>query len=548
MIQGRPTIAALIHGTMRPIFRVARRWICWLIAFGVLIQSPVIVVAQSDDAPAVAASGVPIDVNLAIPVTLSDSAPWQYVADATPVVDLGIPTRVAIPADSNGGSTVERILLLPASKRALVVCKKSADVPQTVTYVCNLEKGQVDAVVSAANESPICVSQDGTRMLCRNLSDGGQKPSELTLYSLRGGKANPLVVWKPYGPESEVAWAAIVDNDHILTLSEAGALALWEVPELRAIWTTAIGQTAAVALSGGSKTLAVVADSGVKLVSVADGRVVGVIPTPVKSPQAAAFSDDGKRLAVLSGTVAERIRVWNLTDGDLERDFGLATKPTDMKLLAWVDANHLLVGGAQLVDVDRRLELWRFTNASTPSGVSAIYGGRLWFMSSALSPTSMLESVALPTRQSLDAAERFTADDLLVLKPGTEVSIDLKGEGDLYTGRQALTKQINENEFKIASKAPVRFVGEVRKLPAQSLRVRSSGGAITDQEFNPRLVLLSIFVGKDLVWQRSSIFGPTGSVQVRENESIEQALERVTNADLTALATFELPRYLARIP
>jgi hypothetical protein len=554
MCQGRTTTAA-------PLKNRARRARGWWVALGLIVALAHATVnlstARADASEAAAnetvapSNSVPIDTSLIAPISFADTPQWRYIPDPAPTSTLTSSARIVIPGTGNIGDEVETVLLAPGATQAVVVSKRGGATGHK-SYVCNYGTGAIDAVWEGTDELPICVSRDGTRVLCQTSTGKGRAKIELVVYELNGGKAKPLVAWKPYSQQSssEVQWAAFVDSDKVVTLSTGGAIALWDVSSLHPVWTGKVDDKAIVALSGGRNTLAIAAEAGVKLINVGDGRVVGVITTPMKDPQSLAFSADGKRLAACSGWLRDQILVWNLADGRVDRDFGLIGHISG-KQLDWADDTHLLISGSVLVDVDRRVEIWRFTNVGESKNNFAVDAGRLWFVNSGLAQAATLGSLTIPTRQALGSVSKLKPEQLVVLQPGSEVALELSGDGDVNGAREALAKQLTEKDIKIVPKSSTRLVGQVKVLPAQRVRVRNFGQpqlSATEYEFTPRVALLSLFVDNELVWQRASHFGPSGSVDVKDGESIDQALVRLTKADVMSLTNFEIPRYLSRIP
>jgi hypothetical protein len=78
----------------------------------------------------------------------------------------------------------------------------------------------------------------------------------------------------------------------------------------------------------------------------------------------------------------------------------------------------------------------------------------------------------------------------------------------------------------------------------------ASGPSFDEQEhqFTPRTVLLRLMAGGEEVWKRGFTKEPTGYIQLQQNETVDQALQRLTDASVEVLGKYRLPRYLARIP
>jgi SLA1 homology domain 1, SHD1 len=134
-------------------------------------------------------SGVEVDIGLAMPIDLAGDGSWKYqpeAAEANPVVTpLQVPLSVAM-ADHH---VAMRTLLLPREKKALVAFRpgggKSLDEADTA-YVCDYDRGRIEARIATGSETPVAVSPDGTLLLLsRQDSDGHSGGATLTVCSRR---------------------------------------------------------------------------------------------------------------------------------------------------------------------------------------------------------------------------------------------------------------------------------------------------------------------------------------------------------------------------
>jgi hypothetical protein len=363
------------------------------------------------------------------------------------------------------------------------------------------------------------------------------------------------VAWKPYAEQrsTDVVWADFINSQQIVTRNSAGDVGLWRIPEVWPKWVAHLERGAAVALSPTRKYLAAAVRDGIKIIDLAEGKMVGSIPAEIDAADAIAFNRDGKRLAVWSG---DRIRVWDLESAAITHDFGLQ-RPFYSGLLGqgtldWVDDSHVLLIGRLLVDLDRRVACWEFTNVGNTGAFS---GGRLWFVDNK-SAAPKLCSIALPNREATDAVAKFTPEQTLVLQPGMKVAVEITnrgGSGDTNATREALVKKLDDNGIAIVPESAVRLVGEI--IPGQtqkiSVRMWTATGPSFDQqphEFTPRTVLLRLITGGEVVWKRGFTHAPPAYIQLQENETVDQALQRLTDASIEELARYRLPKYLARIP
>ena len=117
-----------------------------------------------------------------------------------------------------------------------------------------------------AGMTPLDVAPDGSMVLARTDGFGFGKRAELRIYAHDGDKVNPVAAWIPYNhhvlggalaqtkahaadgdatrtdrhgslhPDADVEWAAFVDAKHVLSISRAGELALWEIPKIRPVY------------------------------------------------------------------------------------------------------------------------------------------------------------------------------------------------------------------------------------------------------------------------------------------------------------------------
>jgi hypothetical protein len=505
-----------------------------------------------------AESGVPIDASLAIPIDLAGDGTWKYVPEESIVEHAAAPMQVPLSIAVAEHHEAARTLLLPQERKAIVVfqgSRTSKDSESHRSYVCDYDRGRVEVQLDTAGDAPLAISPDGGMLLLAHPESGAQNNTALTVCSRSGANFQRLATWKPYGnlQQGDVIWAAFVDAHQVVTLNSAGDVALWSVPEIWPKWTAKLEQGAAIALSPGRKYLATAAGDGIKLLNVADGKVVGTIEAAIDAADAIAFSDDGKRLAVWS---ADRIRVWDLEVASLVQDFGLQRTffgaIRGHGKLDWVDDNHLLVDGRLLVDLDHRVACWEFTNVGSASAVS---GGRMWFVDDKTNAPKLC-SLALPNPAALNAVSKFTPEQMLVLQPGMRVSVEITnngGSGDTNAAREALVKKLTDNGIAVVPESQVKFVGEVIPGETQKIRVRmwsASGPSFDEQEhqFTPRTVLLRLIAGGEEVWKRGFTKEPTGYIQLQQNETVDQALQRLTDASVEVLGKYRLPRYLARIP
>ena len=201
-----------------------------------------------------------------------------------------------------------------------------------------------------------------------------QERKRVDVWSLAAGKH--AVGFTPYAGDGKVRWAALLDDKRLLTLSTAGKLALWSLPDCKAVYA-GDGFLGTATLSAGRKYL------------VASRARAVWSSRPARAPRAAccrcrperlasntvslAFNADGKALAGIVGGLLVR---WDMSKGTL-LDSCRAPRPGHMQ---WCGERHILVHGV-LVDLDVKAPV---SNYDRPL-IRIHYGspdGRAWFTTS----------------------------------------------------------------------------------------------------------------------------------------------------------------------
>ena len=75
-----------------------------------------------------------------------------------------------------------------------------------------------------------------------------------------------------------MTWAEFIDAEHLLTLSHAKELVLWDVAKLKPIYVVNVATSMTPGLSAERDYVAVVAEGHVAILRTVDGTVVGVLP------------------------------------------------------------------------------------------------------------------------------------------------------------------------------------------------------------------------------------------------------------------------------
>jgi hypothetical protein len=358
----------------------------------------------------------------------------------------------------------------PEAPQALIVCR-DADTKNSFGSVVaggellwgdryDLASGKyLGKVDLPAVSDVIAFSPDGTGLLMRD-QDRGER---LDLFSTADSK--PLLGWRPYDKEPEadreVAWAAFTDAKHVLTLSTAGKLMLWVVPDGRATFAVADAFKGKGVLSPARDAVLGPAGNEIRFFDTATGRKLGKVaaPAPIDPDSFAAdVRSDGESLAALLGAT---LVTWDLKTG---KDLASLTSSSAGDRLEWCNPSLLLAGDRSLIDLKAQGEVWRYRGGKHAVGSPE---GHHWV---AVEPyqgkPAYLMDLPLPDKAYNEMASLTVGGKGDVMfKPGDTISLKIEGAkapGDQDAFRAAvtetLTQKLKANDIGIADGLPVSLV------------------------------------------------------------------------------------------
>jgi hypothetical protein len=488
-------------------------------------------------------------------IKVPERVEWAYEPIEEPKFSLPRTAHVDLKSKHGDFVRLKRILPLAKDKTAFVVFvdedpRHNESYPSSV-QACSLQSGKVESEKGfAARFEPIDLSTDGSIVLARSTGFFPNARNTLRIYRRQGNMVKPLCAWQPCEPSpddkaaaaksDEVKWANLVDNEHVVTMSGDGDLVIWRVPDVTPVYRMSLGWGGTYEFAGDHKYLVVVKDSAIVILSALDGRPVGKIkgnPTGFSS-SVLGISDSGTKLAVVQGN---RFFVWDLKTREMTRDFSVEGAGWSLE---WLDDNHLLSGGT-VIDIERRIPIF-----SSTVEAYQVEGGRVWYVES-----SQLKVAEVPDQQLLNRAAKLNPDDLLVLRPGISVAIDLQVGGqpeEIERTRKAIAARLQANDMKVDAESKVKLVGTLQPGKTETVRYRTFGvGGTAETQVTTQVLSLSFQVNGETVWQQTQSTWVPSLVSLKEGETIEQAVARDVekqNQGMTAsrLGQIELPKYLSR--
>ncbi len=382
----------------------------------------------------------------------------------------------------------------------------------------------------------------------------GSTPGRLDFWKLADGTATHAGGWKTAGFFDKTGLTlerlVFLDERRILTLGNS--LTLWDWRNATAVYTFPIDKSVTVGLSSNQKQVAVYANGTVSVVNVDDGKTLASLAVERAGLSALAISKQGDFLA---GWGAGSLRIWDMSDGNLIREMTLAAN-TAGNALAWLGDKYLLVGDQHLVDIELRTVLWQYTKDFRSSPLVAAAGGQFWYAVKGNEDNSRLISVKLPHADLDDLTAKMDPDELLVFKPGARVAlkIDLPFPPDEQKAiYDEYVKQLEASGVTVDDKANLVLKafterGKEDTISLRNIRSPRFGGEGEKVTFTPTISRITLTNGDRQLWAKSISHGPSGIIRLQQDETSQQAVDRLCQPNAGFFRSMLLPKYLALLP
>jgi hypothetical protein len=509
-------------------------------------------------------------------ITINRSASGKITPDAIEGEALGKPRSIAFNvggaiASATSGNLMHSLVFDRARGQLIVGTGSYSENSAIQLNFCDLKAGKwLRAVEFQTAALPADVSPDGSLVACSLGMTSGFDPfkTSRTVEVWKLGQKPALVAgWKAERiPGADFLPGQIVrfiSSEQVLTFSPlSGTVTLWKIKGAEAVYSLQAEPRCFPVLSANRKQLAVMTLLGPAVLEAATGRTLAVLASEPDFNAGFAFRADGRQLACLS---INRLRIWDLEKKSVVQDISLSRElPADT--LAWIDDDHLLAGGAHLIEISKRIELWQYQFDG--NGAATIIDGQLCYALPTSDAGRQMGTffVPLPHSQAVATAKDLTADQLTVLKPGMDVSLDVRLNGapdEVKTVTDALTAQLKANQMKVVATGAAVTIelavdqGQTTTETYESdvAKPRTPGGNIWDINKQQETVNLTnqtarvtIKQNGKTIWERSGQFNTFAPPVVwhAEGETVQQALDKKQPSPLQFFQGVLLPKNVAR--
>jgi hypothetical protein len=501
-------------------------------------------------------------------VAVSDPGKWALKPDAAPATEKPVnkPIILASTVKSKGKGElpffehVDNLLFDRGRGRALVVIRDGSPGKEL-----DVKLQRVDLLQGKAGEpfnypskmKPVDLDPAGEQLLSRDdfMFSPRHKVSGVGIWKLEEKGLKKVKTFSAHEPgefhKGAPEWAQFVDADHIITVSFPNKLAMFQVSKARAVYKMDLAHGSGIpALSANRKYLAVSVNDGVYILDALTGDSLAKMPGDPGSVSALSFRPDGTQLA---GFSAQRLSVWNLEKGDLYRDiyFSQALHATKID---WLDRGYLLVGGQNLIDLDRRIVLWRYQfegmNAGSPAFGES--GGAFWYaLTSQDRKERGLFRARLPHEEALKTAASLRADDLLAVKPGAQVSLSVNVQGDPNEQQKALnalTAQLRQLGMSVVNGGSLVLQASTETGKTSTIEYHAFGrlGGSEKATVTEQISRLKFVENGKVIWEAVSVSGAPHILHMKQGETAQQALAPYQRPNVQFFVNVKVPQYVAR--
>jgi HEAT repeat protein len=414
----------------------------------------------------------------------------------------------------------------------------------------------VSSQVVLGSISKLYLSPQATRLLAVSDEREGDRRSALYVFDLTGEQPQELTKWWPNAGDrrdrGDISWADWIDEQSLLSRSDNGQLVMWRVAGATptAVYETVLEhsarallrRTANALLSPGRSYVLLASATSTDIRRAQDGALVATLQTSRPIFGAMAFDSAGVRLAAAARS---HVDVWNMTTGTLEREFDCKSLRFSDSI-AWLDDNHLLVNGEDIVDVQRRLVAWRYQYWGSQL---VSHGPWQWMLvenrdTHALMPGKLLQDNVLAAAKDLDP------DAILALRPGDKVTFENLLQGDQrQKAETALREAIARAELQIAENQPLRLRAQIVTGPTrtETYQLTRAGSTQEQVRLTEKRYEVELSYNDVPIWSHVSLLQSANAPSfVRgEGESIQQIIDQQNQQRLASFGFGALlPRYV----
>jgi hypothetical protein len=399
--------------------------------------------------------------------------------------------------------------------------------------VCDLKSGQVTALIDGPRGLvQFAVSPSGRRLITLSEEDFFVS-GPVQLWELSGDKLTHVTSWRASSGEGnqQVKWVGWVDDEHVMTV-DGGTLTLWSTHGPKGAYQISGTGLGAPAFSPGRKQFAIGTDKGFSIHDVASGELLTRINMAPGFNRQVAFSPSGRLLAA---TASATIEIYDLETGEKAIE-AYAPSADSEKGICWLDEEHVLAGGADLIHLPSQMVVWRYEHDAERVVQIA---GKVWYVFHEMaSGTMAMLPFDLP-----HPAVKPVRDSELVLKPGDEVSVhtevmfdmarDVDGEV-AATPIEQLKSALLAAGYLVVPESNKQLIGRTSQGETKEVAYELIGRPFDEPltgTYTQQALELELVVDGEAVWKRQRVMDAPHRLRLKPAETVSEAVQRVLMED-----------------
>ena len=429
-------------------------------------------------------------------------------------------------------------------------------------WVCPSKEAYEQGPCFQPEEQIVDYSGKQQRLINLVLTDDHSEPIGFRTYKVNplSREAQPEFAWtvprakkSRYGRTKKASYKVELVGDNQLLLSSSNSVALHDFAQKRVVYTIPDVTDGHFALHPSKRFFAVIKEGIVALIDVQTGKQLAAEKT---SAAGVGFSLDGNKLVVIDS----KLRIWDLRSNAepsiherrnlLEKSSGPVVMIDDK----WIKA------GSQLYSLVKEIIVWKYAG----SGVSLEHDEMLGEMNllaahksatitvgeERIKQTLALVGLAkVPHPPAVEALGKLEKLEMLMLKPGSGVRIEIEGDRQVRDGVLAAIQKAGWHEDPTAD---VLIKAYAKKGKPERVQYGIFDTAFGRPLFNqqpknvvsatgtPWLQGFTIFDGEKSAWTRSRVDGPPHNIDT--DESVQSQVAKATQPNFRLFENLNLPK------
>lgn len=377
----------------------------------------------------------------------------------------------------------------------------------------------------------------------------GFKPAQVDAWRFHKGKLEHLFGW-----EAKAKTAQLINDDRLLTTDRDGNSIVWDLETADSIFSFDSNNRTQPVLSNNGKQIAAANGTSIYILNSESGDVVGKLDSALKN-SLLGFSRDGKKLAAFQ---TDTIEIFDLTNGTKLDQFSVSNDRSTRRSLQWVDDEHVLLNGIDLVNTRLRVVAWRLRERRVGIPMTRVSGDYFCYSTKADSGKGNLIPTQLPLDKIREQTDELNPAELLVLKPGTRISLDLRlpfKRKENQAIKDSFEAKLKSNGYVIDPNASIILKAYSKKGKSQTREYQERPGFrrpfASSQSVSFRSTQFFVEIvddDTDTIWQTNTTSGPGSILYLDEGESPQQAAKKAAKGSPRFFLNVEIPKRYSRLP